>query len=145
MISTDHRYCFIAFPINSEQCLEHPCKQLLVSAPKPAASPAPWTPHGRQQREGVGEDLAKSKEKPKESLKRRGKKYRVFRQEVDKMAGWSNEWKKKGIPTYRRTSGYMENLFTNCHHSQLNPICTGSLGLKILIKPHVCGKNLMFS
>lgn len=36
-------------------------------------------------------------------------------------------------------------LQTNCHYSQLNPICTGSLGLKILIKPHVCGKDLMFS
>lgn len=23
------------------------------------------------------------------------------------------QWIKKGIPTYRRTSGYMENLFTN--------------------------------
>jgi len=28
-------------------------------------------------------------------------------------------------------------LQTNCHHSQLNPICTGSLGLKILINPRV--------
>ena len=29
------------------------------------------------------------------------------------MAGESNEWKEKGIPIYRRTSGYVENLFTN--------------------------------
>lgn len=29
------------------------------------------------------------------------------------MAGHSNEWKKKDTPTYRRTSGCMENIFTN--------------------------------
>lgn len=29
------------------------------------------------------------------------------------MSGQSNGWKNKDIPTCRRTSGYMENLFTN--------------------------------
>lgn len=55
------------------------------------------------------------KEKPKENFTRSGQKgkYRLFRLEMSKMAGQSNEWKKKDIPTYRRTSGYMENLFTN--------------------------------
>lgn len=61
------------------------------------------------------------------------------------MAGQSNEWKNKDIPTYRKTSGYMENLFKNLHHGHLNPISSVSLASKILIKSLVCGKDLIMN
>lgn len=55
------------------------------------------------------------KEKPEENFTGRGQKgqCRLFRLQMSKMAGQSNEQKNKDIPTYRETSGYIENLFTN--------------------------------
>lgn len=78
---------------------------------------------------------------------RQKEQYRLFRLEMSKIAGQSNEWKKKDIPTYRRTSGYKENLFA----SKLAPDWSAESHLLCLScienpdKTIVCGKDLMFS
>lgn len=88
---------------------------------------------------GLGKTWQRANRSPRRALQGGGHEGqdRVFRQEMSKL-GRTMNGKRKVFPlTEEQVGTWKIYLQINCHHSQLNPICTGSLRLKVLRKPCV--------